>query len=105
MRLEKGMVVRTNYDTGPFRIIGITRECVCPHILDTINRFDSAPPLPAHTHLWLRYITKDHNEGKEAFIGYLDEESLRTYGEGGEWSGDEIILCESEEPVQNTIPV
>lgn len=101
MRLEVGHIIRTNYDTGPFRIQSILRGCTCTHILDSIESREL--PLPPHTHLVLRYITRDHNEGKEGYIGYLDEETMHTYGEGGVLINDEIILCENDAPVQATL--
>lgn len=29
MRLEVGMIIRTNYGTGPYRITKLHRDCIC----------------------------------------------------------------------------
>lgn len=106
-RIEVGQILKTNYDTGPYRVISIKRGCTCPHILDTINLFDDAPLLPAHSHLYLRGTedAEPHNRGEEAWIGYLDEATLETYGEGGKFTGDKIILCKNPVPIQASLPL
>ena len=104
-RIDIGQNLKTNYATGPYKVLSVMRNCVCTHILDEIENIEH--PLPPHAHLWLRYTddAPTHNRGKQAWINYLDEETLRTYGAGGKFTRDRIILCENPEPVQVSLPV
>ncbi len=104
-RIEVGQILKTNYVTGPYRVVSIERGCTCPHVLDSINHFDEAPPLPPHAHLYLRYTDEapEHNRGAVAYINYVDEATLKTYGEGGSFTGDRIILCENTQPIQTSL--
>lgn len=103
MRIEIGQHLKTNYDTGPYRVEGITRDCTCAHVLDEIESIDT--PLPPHMHLRLRFTEEApaHNRGDEAWINYIDEETLRSYGAGGKLGRDRIIILENPSPIQQTI--
>lgn len=107
-RIEIGQIIKTNYDTGPYRVVSIVRGCTCPHVLDDMNAkrpHEEPDPLPPHAHLYLRG-TEDaapHNRGEEAWIGYLDEETLRTYGAGGKLTRDRVILLKNPVPIQTSI--
>lgn len=98
MRLEKGHIIKTSYDTGPYRVIGITRGCTCPHILDEINNFsDPQPPSEPHMHLWLKGL-EGHNKDKNFYMNWYREDTLECIK-----SKDKIIICENLEPVQQTL--
>ena len=98
MRIEIGQILKTSYDTGPFRVESIVRGCTCSHILDEIESIDH--PLPSHIHMRLKDLSPGHNHGKDAWINYVDEETLQTYTAAGKFSGDKLILLENIQPVQ-----
>jgi hypothetical protein len=49
MRLEKGILIRTNY-SGPYRIMDIRRGCTCPSYLDSID-MENPPAQRPHVDL------------------------------------------------------
>jgi hypothetical protein len=93
--LEIGQIIKTSYDTGPYKIKEIVRGCTCTHILDEIE--SKVAPLPPHLHLTLVGVGGDHNDGEVAYLGYYDEQTLQSV-----WCDDRIILCENREPVQQS---
>lgn len=97
-RIEIGQVLKTNYETGPFRITSVTRNCTCEEPVDWHRHIT----LPAHLHMRARYVTGDHNDGSEAWLGFYDEETLRSVLPG---SSDRLILCENPAPVQATLSI
>lgn len=102
MRLEKGMLIKTNY-SGPYRIIDIERGCTCPDYLDEIE-MDDPPPQPPHIHLTL---SKPDGSGRFWLNGW-DEETLtsldKTYcGQKTEPDFDRIIIMENDKPIQLTL--
>lgn len=97
-RIEIGTLLKTNYGTGPYRVVGIIRGCTCTHFLDEIENVEN--PLPPHLHMWLRYVSKDHNEGKEAWLAYYDEDTLRSVAKDCK---DRLFLLESPEPIQTSL--
>jgi len=102
VRLEKGMVIKTNY-SGPYRIAEIIRGCTCPSSLDEVNMVNP-PAQPAHLHL---VLTKPDGSGK-FWLGHFVEETLlslqKTYcGHKSEPDYDRIIVLEPDAPVQMTL--
>jgi hypothetical protein len=48
VKLRQGMLIKTNYNTGPYRIKKIKRGCTCAHVLAEINMNNppaTTPPL------------------------------------------------------------
>ncbi len=92
MRLEIGMLIKTNYSDGPYRIIDIERGCTCPSYLDEIE-MDDPPPQPPHLHL---VCTKANGPGKAYFNNIVEETLLsldKTYcGMKTEPDVDRIII-------------
>ena len=48
--ISLNQVVRTSYNTGPYRIVQISSECTCPSFLDNINSLTPCESEP-HFHL------------------------------------------------------
>lgn len=96
MRLEVGMIIKTNYGTGPYRILDIERGCTCPLYLDD-------KPTPEHIHLTL---TDPDGKGR-SWIGYIIEETLTSVPETREGyikdkEPDMIIMLDQGIPVQRS---
>lgn len=53
MRIQEGMVVRTSYGTGPYRILDVVQHCTCPSFMDAVTLLDKAPASRPHTHIVL----------------------------------------------------
>lgn len=103
-RLEPGMIIKTNYGTGPYVIKQITRGCTCAHILSEINMANPAC-LPPHLHLTLT----DLDGSGKFYLNYYDEETLLCLGPPC-WDGsiDEIIILPRNSfpnrlPIQTTL--
>lgn len=75
--LARGMLVRTSYETGPFRIEKVTRGCTCPGYLDMINSHGQAKPTAPHVHLVLTHPTDAADRGFY-WLNHYDEDSLRS---------------------------
>lgn len=98
-RIEVGQKLRTNYGTGPYRVVAIKRGCTCKEPTDF---FDEGPDMPPHLHLRLR-STEDaapHNRGEEARLGWYDETTLTSVVPG---DNDRLILCENPQLIQTTL--
>ncbi len=95
-KLRQGMLVKTNYGTGPYRIKKVKRGCTCSHILAKIN-MDNPPALPPHLHLTV--ILPDG--GGEFYLNYFDEDTLISLGPGN-YDGikDQIILLPPDRPIR-----
>lgn len=85
-RVYRGMVVRTNYGTGPYRVTSFIENCTCPSFLDTVNLGASAPPSKAHYHIRCK---KDNERGDYHLNGY--DENLNSV-----WDNDRLIDCAEE---------
>ena len=102
MRLEVGMLIKTNY-SGPYRIKEIERGCTCPLYLDQIN-MANPPAQPKHIHL----VVTSPDGSERSYLGYYDEETLisldKSYcGEKTELDYDHIIVLGCDKPVQMTL--
>ena len=84
-RFHKGMVVRTSYGTGPYRVHSFTEGCTCPSFLDTIN-MRNPPPSAPHSHIVCKI---DGKSGNYYLNGY--DENLNSV-----WDNDRLIDCEEE---------
>jgi len=103
MRLEPGMLIKTNY-SGPYRIVSITRGCTCPLYLDEINMKDP-PDQPPHIHLT---CCDPDTPRKLYWLNWYDEETLlsltQSYcGQKTELDYDVIIVLDNDKPVQRTL--
>ena len=102
MRLEPGMLIKTNY-SGPYRIKEIERGCRCPLYIDTLD-MDNPPPQPEHIHLTL---TNPDGTGR-FYLNHYIEETLtsldKSYcGQKKEPDYDHIIVIPNEDPLQLTL--
>ena len=77
--LRIGEIVRTSYDTGPYRIVGLSEPCTCPHYLHQIEGDDT----PSETHYHLTCV--DLN-GREAWLGGYRADGTNV------WSDDQLIF-------------
>jgi len=75
MRLRVGMYVRTNYNTGPYEVLEITRGCTCPQYLDTIEMAD---PPPSKPHIHLVCCKPGESRRSEYYLAGYDEETLES---------------------------
>lgn len=97
MKLEAGMLIKTNY-SGPYRIVSISRDCTCS------GRHQDRTPAPPHIHL-----TLSRPDGTGTFyLNRFDEETLlsldKTYcGNKEELDCDRIIVMEQDRPIQASL--
>jgi len=99
-RLEVGMVVKTNYDTGPYQIRRIIRNCDCPNPIEEINNPSGARKSKRHIHLTCRHVNNP-NKRDYAYLNGFDEKTLKSV-----WGNDRLILCEggaTADPIQLTM--
>jgi len=98
MRLEKGMLIKTNY-SGPYRILDIIdRQCTCSSYLDVLD-YEDPPAQPPHMHL---VLTNPDGTGR-FYLNDFNEETLMSLQPticGGEWGHDRIIILEQDRPIQ-----
>jgi len=95
MRLECGMIIRTNFGAGPYRITEIKRGCTC--------RWSGAgigPGDPPHVHLTLEWAgpRNTHSEYGPYYLGGYDEETLRSLTD----PRDMIEVLRDPEPERGT---
>ncbi len=103
MRLEKGMLIKTNYSEQAYRIVEIERGCTCPTYINKLD-MDDPPAQPPHLHLTL---TRPDGSGK-FWISHFIEETLcsleKTYcGFKKEPDVDHIIILGQDRLVQQTL--
>lgn len=81
------MVVRTSYGTGPYRIVGFEKDCICPSLMDSLTLMDKAPKSKPHYHLTCEKV------GEKTGFHYLNgyDENLISV-----WNEDKLIVCSEE---------
>lgn len=84
MKLREGMYVKTNYDTGPYRIVEILRGCTCPEYVRSLEGDET--PSPPHIHLIVKKPGDTPRNNPYYLAGY-DEETLRCV-----WSKDRLYV-------------
>ena len=70
MKLQPGMLIRTNY-SGPYRIVDVERGCTCPRYLDELDMDDPPPQVP-HIHIT---CTRPNGKGRY-WLNNWDEKTL-----------------------------
>lgn len=86
-RLHVGMIVRTSYGTGPYRITDVVENCNCPKFLDELEFGDKAPKSKPHYHL----VCKRLDNSRDSFhLNGYDENLLSV------WGNDRLIDCSEE---------
>lgn len=103
LRLEVGMLIRTNYSRETMRILSIDRDCTCPNYLLSLE-YKPAPPRRRHLNI---VCTKPDGTGRFYLDGW-DEQTLlsinKTYcGFKTEIDFDKIEIVESDRPVQSSL--
>lgn len=96
-KLNVGDLVKTNYDTGQYRIIKIERGCTCPRYIDSLDDgLDGykAPASRPHIHLTVETL-----DGKGPYyLNGFDEETLWSV-----WNNDRLELLPPDTPVQTSM--
>lgn len=82
-----GEIVRTNYATGPYRIIRVSESCCCPRAIDSTN-MRNPPTSKPHFHLTCELLNK---KGHYYLNGYLPT------GENV-WGNDRLIFPLRSQP-------
>lgn len=93
-RLEKGMLIKTNYGTGPYRVISVKRGCTCPSCRYS-NNFRDAPKRPEHIHIFCE-DPGNKRRNKSYLGGYIEETLTHLNGK------DKIEILESDGPIQGS---
>lgn len=88
MRIQEGMVVRTSYGTGPYRILDVEQHCTCPSFSDAITLLDKAPASRPHAHCTCRKVGETF--GFYYLNGY-DENLINVWDENSR-----LIVCHEE---------
>ena len=86
MKLEKGMVIKTNYGERIYKIRSIRKGCTCTKYTDVINGKNT--PSEIHNHL----VVCDLDETRDPYYlnGYRDDGS-------SVWYDDKIIIVKSNQ--------
>jgi len=87
-----GEIVRTNYETGPYRITRISEPCCCPRYSDAIN-MRNPPASKAHFHLTCELLNK---KGHFHLHGFLPT------GENV-WDNDRLIFPLRSQPFSDPL--
>lgn len=85
-RVYRGMVVRTNYGTGPYVVTDFIKGCNCPSFLDTLEFGKDAPQSRPHYHILCKKVGE---RGQFHLNGY--DENLNSV-----WDNDRLIACDEE---------
>ena len=96
LRLEVGDIVKTNYGTGPYRILKICRGCTCPSPADELNMINPPGSAP-HMHLVCARLGDDPHSPKFYLNGF-DEKTLKSV-----WSSDYLQIVKNNRLVQMTL--
>ena len=94
MKLAPGMIVKTSYGTGPYKIKSILRACTCPLALEKLNNPMSAAQTQPHIHLVCEWA--DGRTKGEFYLNQFDEQTMTAI-----WPPyDTIEIVPSGQPVQ-----
>jgi hypothetical protein len=95
LSIGAGDVVRTNYGTGPYRVVEVITGCTCPSFDEEINRpMGKARPSREHFHLVLvdadAPIGAERNEYNLRWLNGYEETPDRRFV--SVWSLDELFV-------------
>lgn len=102
-RLEVGMIVSTNYGTGPYQIVRIKRNCDCPNYVELINNPSGARRSKRHIHITCRPVNLPPNKRNElSYLNGYDEKTLRNV-----WNKKDRLIIRDDvklpKPIQITM--
>lgn len=107
MRLETGMLVKTNYGQFTYRIVSIRRNCTCPNpgtVVDLWAAGRQPPPTAEHVHLVCKAVAHATcmplatEDTSDFYLNGYSEKDLKSV-----WSEkDYIEVLGSDTPVQST---
>ena len=106
MRLEPGMLIRTNYSHEAYRIVRIERGCTCPSYRASLEEKEPAPRAP---HINIHCADpEDPSMRVRYYLNGWDETTLtsldRTYcGYKIELAHDTITILPADKPIQQTL--
>lgn len=87
-RIQKGMLVKTSYNSGPYIVESVEGNCDCPSFLDSLEFSEAAPRSKPHTHIRCNRLGGNKKE-----FYYLNgyDENLNCV-----WNSDRLILLHEE---------
>jgi len=88
--IQRGDIVRTSYDSGPYEVVKISGPCTCPPYLSEIAG-ESAPSEP-HYHLRCRGLAAHHGKNALYHLG-----GYRMTGGHilNVWNADELFVAQA----------
>lgn len=89
-RFYIGQVVRTNYNTGPYRIVKISEERTDPGFCDTMKFGDKAPKSRPHRNLIVQDVGSHNAKRTPCYLNGYDENLNNV------WGSDRLIDCAEE---------
>jgi hypothetical protein len=105
--IRVGDIVRTSYNTGPYRVTSVEGGCCCPSYLDDLNMRDQAPASLPHMHIVCVMasdpIGAEKNEKRRHHLnGYAQIGGLLldVHRVDGKWSKDELFIIGHDDRVQ-----
>jgi hypothetical protein len=94
MCINKGTVIKTSYDTGPYVVEKIIGPCTCPSYLSELNQTKENPANPSKEHY--HFVVKDAegNSKSNSYLNGYHEVNGRILSV---WSNDEILILGQKE--------
>lgn len=99
-RIIEGAIIRTSYDTGPYRVVQVVRDCTCPEYHDELNNGKKAKNREPHMHIVCinAYPEKGRDAHEKSYLnGFVEKPDGRitgcsTYAPDGIEIRDEIFI-------------
>lgn len=87
--IKEGIIVRTSYGTGPYKILEVKHGCTCPSFIDAINLGSAATASKPHCHCICRSLNEPDKRKHFYLNGY--DENLNSV-----WDSDRLVNIEEE---------
>ena len=94
MCIEKGTIIKTSYNTGPYVVDKVIGPCTCPSYLSTLNQTKDNPAKDSEEHY---HFTVKDADGQSKSNSYLN--GYRKVGDRilSVWCDDEIFIIGTQE--------
>jgi hypothetical protein len=82
--IEIGDIVRTSYNTGPYRVVKIDRGCCCPSYFEDMEYMGRPGAKPSEPHIHMTLVKTDfptHRKPSEADCYWINGYAWK----GGRW--------------------
>ena len=89
-RFYIGQIVRTNYNTGPYRIVKLSQAHTDPGFYDMMTLGDTATKSRPHRNLTVQYVGRNGDKHTPCYLNGYDENLNNV------WSNDRLIDCAEE---------